>query len=262
MMLYSETSGNGPELVLLHGWGMHSGVWGAVLPGLAGGYRVTRIDLPGHGRSRVAPGLGLEGLASAVLESVPDNAVWIGWSLGGLVAMQAALMDGGSCFGLVPVACSPRFVQGDGWSHAMSPEVLSAFANALQDDYRATLQRFLALQARGSEQANGVLRQLRSELALYEPDRSTLRDGLDVLASTNLVSQLCKIRCPCLFLMGERDTLVPPDAAWAAARQMPEAVVSVIRGAGHAPFLSHPDEFVSLLQSFLEQREFAGKRHG
>jgi len=262
MTLYTEASGSGSELVLIHGWGLHSGIWRRILPGLSNEYRVTLVDLPGHGRSPAIPGLELDDLVAIILESVPDCASWIGWSLGGLVAVRAAVMAPGCCTQLVTVACNPRFVRGEGWDCAMPEVVLSSFADALQEDYRATLNRFLALQVRGSDQSSGVLRQLRRDLAAFTPDPTALRDGLEILAGTDLVGQLPGIDCPCLFLMGERDTLVPPDAAYAAAGRIPEAVVRVIRGAGHAPFLSHPGEFISALRSFLELREVVRSRHG
>ena len=51
MSLYSQTTGNGPDVVLLHGWGMNSDIWEDVIEELAGSYRITVVDLPGHGRS-------------------------------------------------------------------------------------------------------------------------------------------------------------------------------------------------------------------
>ncbi|MGB5339321.1 MAG: alpha/beta fold hydrolase, partial [Gammaproteobacteria bacterium] len=51
MNLYTHTSGAGPDLLLVHGWGLHSGIWDGLAPLLEPHYRVTRMDLPGHGRS-------------------------------------------------------------------------------------------------------------------------------------------------------------------------------------------------------------------
>ena len=51
MKLYTETLGAGPDLVLLHGWGLHAGVWESTAAELAKSWRVTLVDLPGHGRS-------------------------------------------------------------------------------------------------------------------------------------------------------------------------------------------------------------------
>ena len=49
-----SSRGQGPELVLLHGWAMHSGIWGGVVDVLASEFRVNLVDLPGHGQSQCA----------------------------------------------------------------------------------------------------------------------------------------------------------------------------------------------------------------
>ncbi|KAB2856246.1 MAG: alpha/beta fold hydrolase, partial [Anaerolineae bacterium] len=52
--LYRHTVGSGPDVVLLHGWGMHSGVWEDVVEALLDHHRVAVFDLPGHGYSRAS----------------------------------------------------------------------------------------------------------------------------------------------------------------------------------------------------------------
>jgi len=51
---YHHTLGSGPDVLLLHGWGMHSGVWENVVEGLRDDYRITMLDLPGHGYSHAS----------------------------------------------------------------------------------------------------------------------------------------------------------------------------------------------------------------
>ena len=92
-MLYRETRGSGKDLVLLHGWGMSSAVWGDLANELTANYRVTLLELPGHGSSPLAPGAkSLQDWAHACLAVAPERASWLGWSLGGLVGMQVALL--------------------------------------------------------------------------------------------------------------------------------------------------------------------------
>ena len=87
--LHVETAGNGPPLVLLHGWAMHSGIWGPLVGRLARRFRVHAVDLPGHGHSPLAGSFTLEGASTAVATSIPFDAgplTVFGWSLGGLIA--------------------------------------------------------------------------------------------------------------------------------------------------------------------------------
>ena len=91
-----EVTGSGPDLVLVHGWGMHRGVWGRAARDLAMHHRLHLVDLPGHGTARgEVLDDDLSALASGIMERVPE-ASWLGWSMGGLIALPA-LLDNGAC---------------------------------------------------------------------------------------------------------------------------------------------------------------------
>jgi len=264
MMLFTQTSGDGPDLVLVHGWGLNGGIWDTLVPLLEPGFRVTRVDLPGHGRSAWQGDEGLDGMARVVLEHVPERAAWLGWSLGGLVAARAALTSPARIERLVLVAATPSFVSRPGWPAAMAPGLIETFTRDLQRDYLRTLQRFLALQVRGSDAAESVLRNLRARLLQYgQPAAEALMAGLDILRTTDLRERFAGIACPVLLLMGARDTLVPAAAAQPVADLLPDARVELIDGAGHAPFLSCPTVVAGIIGNFLQPMRagFAGECH-
>ncbi|HWP95175.1 MAG TPA: pimeloyl-ACP methyl ester esterase BioH [Gammaproteobacteria bacterium] len=252
--LYIDTAGSGPDLVLVHGWGLHGGVWDTLLPALVTHFRVTRVDLPGHGASRDRPpSTQLTTLARQVLDAAPFAAHWLGWSLGGMVAMQAALLSPARVRRLVLVATTPRFLTAPDWPHAMAPETLARFAAELERDYRTTVLNFLALQVQGDETARATLRALRASVfARGEPDPRGLHAGLEILQTTDLRGELARLRAPALVVAGERDRLTPPAAGRALAQGIPGARFTVLKGAAHAPFLSHADDFVRAVAGFFE----------
>ncbi|WP_205352098.1 alpha/beta fold hydrolase, partial [Vibrio cholerae] len=86
MALYWQVSGQGQDLVLVHGWGMNGAVWQQTAQALSDHFRVHVVDLPGYGHSTEQHAASLEEIAQALLENAPRNAIWVGWSLGGLVA--------------------------------------------------------------------------------------------------------------------------------------------------------------------------------
>jgi len=252
VQIYTQTSGTGPDLVLVHGWSLHSGIWDRFVPLLEPHFRVTCVDLPGHGRSGWQGEGTLDAMAGAVLSVVPAAAAWLGWSLGGLVATRAALLAPGKVTALLTIASTPCFVRKPGWQSAMLPALLETFATELAQDYVRTLNRFLALQVRGSDNSGEVLRTLRALLPLHgEPDARGLRAGLEVLRTADLRDSLGDVACPTLVMMGERDTLVPVSAGHAACMLLPDAQLSVIEGAGHAPFLAQPAVVAEHVRSFL-----------
>jgi len=252
MALYTQTSGAGPDLILVHGWSLHGGIWDRFLPLLEPHFRITCVDLPGHGRSDWRGESTLDEMVAAVLSVVPVPAAWLGWSLGGLVATRAALAAPAQVTALVTVASTPCFVRKPGWPSAMLPGVLDTFAAELAQDYEKTLQRFLALQVRGSDNYSEVLKTLRAlMLAHGEPDEAGLRAGLEVLRTADLRDVLGDIACPTLLVMGERDTLVPVTSGQAACELFPDAQLEVIAGAGHAPFIARPEMVAGLVNTFL-----------
>lgn len=252
--LHIETAGEGPDLVLLHGWGLHGGIWESVLPKLTADCRVIRVDLPGHGLSRATPMPGaLSEVARKVLASVPAGAAWLGWSLGGLIAQRAALDAPRSLRGLILANTTPRFVTAPDWPDAMPPGQLQEFASGLGQDYKETLQRFLSLQVRGDAAARAALRQLRDALfARGEPDGASLATGLELLRASDLRSELMRIGLPTLVIAGGYDRLTPPQASTAMAQAIPGAKLRLIPKSAHAPFLSHAEDFIAAITSFMQ----------
>lgn len=255
--LHLTVSGDGPPLVLIHGWAMHGGVFHALVDRLRDRHTLYLVDLPGHGLSRDnATPLEFDAVCDAIQAQVPV-APWIGWSLGGMFALHAAVRDPARVPALVALCSSPCFVRGADWRFGVSPEIFRDFAQGLADDYRATLDRFVALEAFGSDHAKDELRELRAELfARGEPAARVLVDGLRILETSDQRPLLSQMRVPSLWIAGRRDRLVDPRAMRDAAALIEQAghasaTFAQIEHAGHAPFLTHVDEVVAALDQFL-----------
>jgi pimeloyl-[acyl-carrier protein] methyl ester esterase len=246
--------GQGPDVVLLHGWGMHGGIFAPLVPALARRHTLHLVDLPGHGHAAGsgAP-LALGATSTALLEALPI-ATWIGWSLGGLLALEAARRRPARVRALGLIAATPRFTLAPDWPHAVATEVFAQFERDLARDYRRTLARFVALECHGSDHERVELRALRDALAAHgEPDPAALADGLALLSGTDLREALPTLEMPALWLAGARDLLVPAAALEAAAARMPNARYACIAGGGHAPFIGHPEAVLRELEALLEE---------
>ena len=242
----SPSAGN--DLVLLHGWAMHGGIFATLIERLKPHYRVHCVDLPGHGLNREsAVPLELSACVDAIADVVPRDATWCGWSLGGLVALHAA-QSGVAMQRLVMLCASPCFVKQANWRYGVSPEIFHDFAQGLRTDWHATLDRFIALEAFGSDNAREELRTLRDQvLARGAPNPAVLADGLDLSKQTDLRATLPALQVPTTWIAGRRDRLVDPRAMQEAAAQCAQADVTVIEHAGHAPFLTHGDAVVTAM---------------
>ncbi|ALV90725.1 MULTISPECIES: pimeloyl-ACP methyl ester esterase BioH [Pantoea] len=254
--LYWHTTGEGDrDLVLLHGWGLNAEVWQNIVPRLSPHFRLHLVDLPGFGRSQGFGPLTLADMAQQLLPQLPARAVLLGWSLGGLVASQIALKQPERVSALISVASSPCFTAHGEWP-GIKPETLESFQQQLSNDFQRTVERFLALQTMGTENARQDARQLK-EVVLSQPMPSVevLEGGLKILHEVDLRAELPHLTPPLLRLYGALDGLVPRRIAPMLDEALPTSPSIVMEKAAHAPFISHPDAFCQHIIEFIQSVE-------
>lgn len=239
-----------PALVLLHGWGMNSSIWQTVLPALDEHFSITLIDLPGLGKSPALERFSFDAAVDAVLAAAPERAHWLGWSLGGQLAVAAAAKAPERVSTLVMVASNPCFVARKDWVCAMDTETYQGFKAALADNPAKTLIRFIMLQTQGAEAGRETLKLLKHLVKEDQP--SALAPALTLLES-DARSALAALEMPLLMLFGEKDMLVPVVAAEECAKLNKTAKVSVYEGAGHLPFISHAERWCDEVINFLSE---------
>lgn len=246
--LQTHTRGQGPDLVMLHGWGMHAGVFDGLADKLAGHFTVHAVDLPGHGGSPMG---NLGNVHTRLARMFPEPAAVLGWSLGGQIAMQWAAAGDSAIGRLVLVGATPRFVRSEDWETGMKLELLMQLAQEMRDNFDAALSRFLALQVRGMKDGVSVLRSLReSFFSRPSPSPMTLEGGLDCLLHNDLRGLVGALPMPALIVQGAHDTLTHPGAARWLHERMPDARLRWLERAGHAPFISHPEEVTDAILEF------------
>ena len=251
MSLHVESFGAdcGPELVLLHGWAMHSGVWRSVRDRLAEHFHLHLVDLPGHGFSPACAFDSQGHMSDCMLESIaevlPESCIVCGWSLGGEMAIELALREPMRVRKLALISTTPCFVKRENWQWGMEASMLQLFAQNLKRDYATTMKRFLTLQVNGGSDSSSILSQLRKSLAeRREPDEAALEAGLQILLTSDLREKLKYIQQPVLLLHGENDVITHPSAAKWMNGQLQESELIIVPHCGHAPFLSHPHQFI------------------
>jgi len=251
--LYTETCGNPskPDLVLLHGWGMSSSVWQTVVPLLEPHFRLTLIDLPGLGKSpALEPEFTFDAAVDALLDAAPERAHWLGWSLGGQLAVVAAAKAPARISALITVASNPCFVARNDWLPAMATDTYTGFKDALNDNPTKTLTRFIMLQTQGADAGRETLKLLKQRVKDDAP--AALASALTLL-ETDARASLVDVNQPVLMQFGDKDLLIPVAAAEACAHINDGVKTTVYDGAGHLPFISHSkmwsDEVICFLAS-------------
>ncbi|MBS3952064.1 MAG: pimeloyl-ACP methyl ester esterase BioH [Methylomicrobium sp.] len=252
MTLHVETYGQGQPLVMVHGWAMHSGIWRSFARRLAAHYRVYCVDLPGHGLSRHCEQFSLPHICEALAQQLPNQPyVWLGWSLGGMVAVEMARLFPDRVKAIALLASNPCFVVKTDWPGIREP-VLDSFAEQLSLDCQTTLLRFLSLQINGLENFKALSKTMKAAVKETDsPEPYILQQGLTMLKNEDLRPAIRDLKMPMAAIFGDRDSLVPVSVGPALQVLNPSITVKVMNKAAHAPFLSHETDLLELITDFV-----------
>ncbi|MBD3896135.1 alpha/beta fold hydrolase [Halomonas sp. ML-15] len=236
------------RLVLLSGWGVDARIWQPLADHWRAGVSVSTPDWPGYGtRSPLATPASLAELADAMAAELPTEAIWVGWSLGGLLA-GALLTYLPPPRGLIQLGTGTSFCTPGGVTTAE----LAAFRRAFARAPDATLAHFQRWQLGGEPRPRDAHRQLCTLLDEGPPpDPATLAAGLEWLARLELSTDPTHGASPVARLTGARDPLLAPAAIADADR--------VLDHAGHCPMLSRP---AALAGALSEMARVLKQRHG
>jgi 2-succinyl-6-hydroxy-2,4-cyclohexadiene-1-carboxylate synthase len=246
--LHAEVDGQGPRLVLVHGFTQNRNCWGPVAVALGVDHEVVRVDAPGHGRSSAIT-VGLEAGATLIADT-GGRATYVGYSMGGRFVLHVALLHAPLVAGLVligataglddPAARAERRRRDADLAARLERDGLERFLDDwLAQPLFATLPEAHRFRAeRRDNTVEGLAASLRlTGAGAQQPLRDRLQ-GLDM---------------PVLVVAGQHDDKFSVEAARLAEAIGANATRAVISGAGHAAHLEQPDAFLSVLRPWLAE---------
>lgn len=246
------------DILMLHGWGTHAGIWDKVC--LEARTRTEAatlaLDFPGYGAlSELTCPEQLDDLVEFALDRAPGCSIWAGWSLGGMVAIRAAVLAPERVKALFLVCSTPKFVSSPDWQWGTDIDLFETFVEGLDQDYNRNLRRFLLLQAGDNRLARELSRPIAEIVASSpKPSSESLLNGLNILKHTDLRDQLSQLKVPVYLFSGQLDRICHPKASSWIAEELNgtvEAVPHEIR-CGHCPLLSHPAELAQQLSELAK----------
>jgi len=221
--------------------------------------RFHLIDVPGYGElaHQDSPS-NIKELADECLLQAPDQALWVGWSLGGMIALQAAMLDEKNTTkriqALQLINVAPKFVQSVDWSSGVDIAVFDKFCDQLSNDYERTLGQFLLLQAGATKGARTLARDAQQAIKKYaNPSELTLRRGIECLASVDLREQLSAVVVPAQVISSKLDRVTKPESSRALAQMLSAELIEM--HCGHAPFLTDVEFMLTNFQRFVGKVE-------
>lgn len=237
--------GQGPNVVLVHGYPLDGAMWSGVARVLSERFRVFKLDLPGHGENPAAAGGTMDdyaGFLEAVLGQVEGPRGVAGFSMGGyaLLALMKRAPSNVSALALVDTRARADDEAGRAGRDASIQAVRNGGTAAIAD---AMVEKLLSPAGRQNEGLVERLRRiiLRQKPETVESDLAAMRDRSDSSAF------LPQISIPTLVLCGDADALTPPPESESMAQAIPGARFVLIPGAGHLTPMERPGAVASNL---------------
>ncbi len=237
-------------MFFLHGWGQSRQVWYQQMDTFAD---AQFLNLPGHGGDSLHNEASHDDWIEAIAEQLPETpGIIVGWSLGGIIAMQLALKYPEKIKGLVLVSTTPSFCDRDDWAHGCDQTTFDVFENGIKENSAKTMGRFFMLMLQGDVISRSDYNQIaRSAIDKdHPPSQAILEKGLHHLATTDLRETVSSISVPTLMMHGAEDAIVPVGAGAWLAETLPRATWQMFDKCGHAPFLTHPETFNESLKQW------------
>ncbi len=241
--LNATDTGTGPTLVFCHGLGLNGDIWHDVA-GRFPDHRIITYDLRGHGASSVPDGPYTMGMMISDAEAVCDyfnlkDVCFIGLSVGGMIAQGLAVKRLDLMRAMVMCSSSAKNGQPGPWIERAARARTEGIAPMYPDIF-----------ARWNEdEATTALAQ--SYLERVNPEGYAAM--CEAIAGTDFYTPTSGLRLPTLGLCGDRDRGTPPDLVRETTDLIPGSTFQLIKGAGHLPPMSKPNDVAEHLMNFLVQ---------
>ena len=252
--IHFDELGSGPALVLGHSFLCSGDMWEPQIARLAEAHRVINVDFRGHGRSGPAESpftlYDLVDEVVAVLDHLGvERAVWAGLSIGGMVALRAAVTFPDRVSGLILLdshAGAERL-----WKKA---KYRALGLGVRLVGFRPFLGGVLPMMfGRTTLRENRDLTRVWGE-KFAASHVSSMLHGLEALVRRDsLIERLGQIRAPSLVIVGQEDRSLPVADSQVIHTGLPDSRLVVIPGAGHLSTLEQPAAVTRAMLEFLEQ---------
>jgi len=236
-----------PSLAVLGGWGVSPEILSPWLETLGESVDTHVVDIPDLDTGQL---LSVDERSERLLQSAPSNSYWLGWSLGGAIALDLANNSPRSIRGVITLATNPCFVGQSDWP-GMDTATFASFLKAYREIPAKTLQRFASLQVVGAAEPRAQLRELKANL--LEP-QVVLAQLLELLAIDRRKPLTC-LEVPALMMLADSDSLVPAELAEVIVSQLPEIDLGLVESSSHLLFQDQPKQLTAFVLDWLSRLE-------
>ncbi|MEO9655736.1 alpha/beta fold hydrolase [Marinomonas sp.] len=257
----TEALGNiqNPAIFMVSGWAMPKEVMRPFALALSQKYYVVLANLPGISndeswvdRSRTGMNYDIDALTEQLIDVAPDEAWWLGWSLGGMISAYVAARRSSCVNGLITIASLPSFVEREGWQYGMSIETFDEFVGSVKAAPKQSLKRFLGLQTLGAQDPKNLMKTLAQAIPMESLNPTALVGGLRLLKGLDVRREWSLLNVPSLHILGANDTLVSKVALEDYTVDQPIQKNVILADCAHQPFIEYPQLCVQEIENFID----------
>lgn len=248
-----------PALFMVSGWGMPKEVMRPFAVKLSRKYYVVMANLPGISndenwvdRSRLGMNYDIDALTEQLIDAAPEEAWWLGWSLGGMIAAYVAARRSSCVNGLITFSALPSFVARADWPQGMPLETFDAFESMVKSAPAQGLKRFLSLQTLGAPQAKTLMKTLSQAIPMDALNPTALVAGLRLLKSLDVRREWALLNVPNLHILGQQDALLASATIANQAGQNALQEHLLLDECAHQPFIEYPEICLQKIEKFID----------
>ncbi len=222
---------NGLNIVLINGWSMPAGIWDDFFQHLTALVSIRRYQVVSVDQTLTAD-QWLEYLD----EVIEPNTLLLGWSLGGMLAMNYACLHSEKIVAVCTFQMNPKFVASTDWPCAMDVATFQAFKQLASADAAKLVKQFGFLITTQGQEALSDLKRLKLSYTVDTlPSTTVLLSTLELLETLDVRAAITQLHKPQLHIYGEQDQLVPKAVAEQGVFHCADGGVEVVAGVSHFP---------------------------
>jgi len=255
MVIHTETSGSGLDVVLIHGWGANHYYMQTLATHLSQRFKVTNIDLPGYGGSPWQAFKSIHDIAAFMVDDLPNDAVYIGWSFGGSLAAILAAHYPGKVRHFIGMGTTPKFVEAENWPAVPAPGFQALFNFAKPEELVSTFDEFIQNEfvdvttKAGKDECKRLLNIVHNQ---SDNDITVFNAGIKLADAADLRPDYQKITCPTHLILGNEDECVPQITFPLIQALNHNICIHEIPNAKHIVFATHMEIVFPLIDDILQ----------